>query len=79
MSERDIVERLREYIPLASYDGVVLAHVATFKEAADEIERLREALTTIRNLAHGPSYRSGERICAAVDAVLEPKPDRRPK
>ena len=43
MSERDIVERLRKYIPLASDDSVV-AHVDNFNDAADEIERLREAL-----------------------------------
>ena len=48
VGQPDIVERLREYIPLASYDGVVLAHVSRFEGAADEIERLRTALRAVR-------------------------------
>lgn len=47
-SSQSTAERLRVYIPLASDDGVVLASVATFKEAADEIDRLTEEVSRLR-------------------------------
>jgi hypothetical protein len=47
MSET-IPQRLRRYIPLASYDGAVLANIALFAEAAAEIDRLTEEVARLR-------------------------------
>jgi hypothetical protein len=49
MSET-IPQRLRRYIPLASYDGAVLANIALFAEAAAEIDRLTEENVRLREV-----------------------------
>lgn len=74
--------RLRAYLPLASDDGVVLAYVAIFKEAADEIDhltaevtKLREALTdVIGRIDGGSKHRLLADIAAIARAALPREP-----
>jgi len=65
----DIVERLR------SQDPNGLSILLSIQEAADEIERLRAALTDI--LKHFKQYEDAEcckRVYAQARRALEPKP-----
>lgn len=69
----DIVERLRGKVPMAWEDEGFMsadedAILATFKEAADEIERLREALREIssRNFPEGTATLELRKIARAA-------------
>lgn len=75
----DIVERLESCLKTVDPTCTPLSSVprAYIVDAADliarqrgEIGRLMEALRIAKELTGGPSFRMGDRICAAVDTAL---------